>query len=146
MKTSYTYFRKNDGLICTASVLKLSDSDYVIRMQYSDGDVYYLSGSEGPVIFSTEAEAAEYLDNMIGEMLSADAITFEIPLYTVEEVQEAQEVLQSVADMVAGNEILMNAIGKAAFQYNLSQASNCLSTLKSQCPRSKAALRGEQNV
>ena len=146
MKTSYTYFRKNDGLICTDSVLKLSDSDYVIKMQYSDGDMYYLSGSEGHVIFSTEAEAAEYLDNMIGEMLSSDAITFEIPLYIVEEVQEAQEVLQSVANMIAGNEILMNAIGKAAFQHSLSHVSNCLSTIKSQCPRSKAVLRGEKNV
>lgn len=148
MKTSYTYFRKNDGLICTMAVFELSDSEFAIELEYSDGSSEMVQSGEADVFatWPTQEEAARYCEKMVSALLEADAITFEIPLYTVEEVQEAQNVLETVANLVGGNEILLGAIGANAFRCNLSRVSEYLSTIKSQCPRSKAVLRGEKNV
>lgn len=144
MKTSYTYFRKNDGLICTMSVVELSDSEFAIELEYQTA----VQSGEDDVFatWPTQGEAARYCEKVVSALLEADAITFEIPLYTVEEVQEAQNVLETVANLVGGNEILLGAIGANAFRCNLSRVSEYLSTIKSQCPRSKAVLRGKKNV
>ena len=144
MKTSYTYFRKNDGLICTMSAVELSDSEFAIELEYQTA----VQSGEDDVFatWPTQEEAARYCEKVVSALLEADAITFEIPLYTVEEVQEAQNVLETVANLVGGNEILLGAIGANAFRCNLSRVSEYLSTIKSQCPRSKAVLRGKKNV